>query len=115
MLDQMFALCSSGLSFLSGCSQLNRIRQRDNNGSFALCLLHNGQVMHYRIDRDKAGKLSIPDGKKFDTLWQVLTVYRGLSQAFFLLFYMLTCMKTEYFSITKFVKRFPIILTNLSK
>lgn len=27
--------------------------------------------MHYRIDKDRAGKLSIPDGKKFDTLWQV--------------------------------------------
>ncbi|XP_026996907.1 tyrosine-protein kinase SYK isoform X6 [Tachysurus fulvidraco] len=51
------------------------IRQRDNNGSYALCLLHNGQVMHYRIDRDKAGKLSIPDGKKFDTLWQLVEHY----------------------------------------
>lgn len=30
--------------------------------------------MHYRIDRDRAGKLSIPDGKKFDTLWQVKLV-----------------------------------------
>uniref|UniRef100_A0A8B9JZY1 non-specific protein-tyrosine kinase n=1 Tax=Astyanax mexicanus TaxID=7994 RepID=A0A8B9JZY1_ASTMX len=45
------------------------------NGSFALCLLHNHQVMHYRIDRDKAGKLSIPDGKKFDTLWQLVEHY----------------------------------------
>lgn len=30
--------------------------------------------MHYRIDRDTTGKLSIPDGKKFDTLWQVNTI-----------------------------------------
>ncbi|XP_066506850.1 tyrosine-protein kinase SYK isoform X1 [Hoplias malabaricus] len=51
------------------------IRQRDTNGSFALGLLHNGQVMHYRIDKDKAGKLSIPDGKKFDTLWQLVEHY----------------------------------------
>ncbi|XP_072515769.1 tyrosine-protein kinase SYK isoform X2 [Salminus brasiliensis] len=51
------------------------IRQRDTNGSFALGLLHNNQVMHYRIDRDKAGKLSIPDGKKFDTLWQLVEHY----------------------------------------
>ncbi|XP_076875760.1 tyrosine-protein kinase SYK isoform X2 [Brachyhypopomus gauderio] len=51
------------------------IRQRDANGSFALCLLHNGQVMHYRIDKDKTGKLSIPDGKKFDTLWQLVDHY----------------------------------------
>ncbi len=52
----------------------DRIRQRENNGrnvSYALCLLHNHQIMHYRIDKDRAGKLSIPDGKKFDTLWQV--------------------------------------------
>ncbi|XP_071398244.1 tyrosine-protein kinase SYK isoform X2 [Centroberyx affinis] len=51
------------------------IRQRDANGSYALCLLHEGQVMHYRIDRDKTGKLSIPDGKKFDTLWQLVEHY----------------------------------------
>ncbi|XP_062409905.1 tyrosine-protein kinase SYK isoform X2 [Sardina pilchardus] len=51
------------------------IRQRDSNGSYALCLLHDGQVMHYRIDKDKAGKLSIPDGKKFDTLWQLVEHY----------------------------------------
>ncbi|KAI4899110.1 hypothetical protein NFI96_034703 [Prochilodus magdalenae] len=51
------------------------IRQRDTNGSFALGLLHSGQVMHYRIDKDKAGKLSIPDGKKFDTLWQLVEHY----------------------------------------
>ncbi|XP_018557439.1 tyrosine-protein kinase SYK isoform X1 [Lates calcarifer] len=51
------------------------IRQRDLNGSYALCLLHEGQVMHYRIDRDRMGKLSIPDGKKFDTLWQLVEHY----------------------------------------
>ncbi|XP_017289498.1 tyrosine-protein kinase SYK isoform X3 [Kryptolebias marmoratus] len=51
------------------------IRQRDENGSYALCLLHEGQVMHYRIDRDRQNKLSIPDGKKFDTLWQLVEHY----------------------------------------
>ncbi|XP_049908649.1 tyrosine-protein kinase SYK isoform X2 [Epinephelus moara] len=51
------------------------IRQRDVNGSYALCLLHEGQVMHYRIDKDRTGKLSIPDGKKFDTLWQLVEHY----------------------------------------
>ncbi|KAK5878495.1 hypothetical protein CesoFtcFv8_023895 [Champsocephalus esox] len=51
------------------------IRQRDTNGSYALCLLHEGQVMHYRIDRDRASKLSIPEGKKFDTLWQLVEHY----------------------------------------
>ncbi|XP_034458676.1 tyrosine-protein kinase SYK isoform X1 [Hippoglossus hippoglossus] len=51
------------------------IRRRDLKGSYALCLLHEGQVMHYRIDRDRNGKLSIPDGKKFDTLWQLVEHY----------------------------------------
>nr|XP_057913249.1 tyrosine-protein kinase SYK isoform X2 [Doryrhamphus excisus] len=51
------------------------IRQRDVNGSYALCLLHEGQVMHYRIDQDRAGKFCIPDGKVFDTLWQLVEHY----------------------------------------
>uniref|UniRef100_A0A8C6TFV3 Tyrosine-protein kinase n=1 Tax=Neogobius melanostomus TaxID=47308 RepID=A0A8C6TFV3_9GOBI len=51
------------------------IRQRDTKGSYALCLLHDGHVMHYRIDKDSAGKLSIPDGKKFDTIWQLVEHY----------------------------------------
>ncbi|XP_006914989.1 tyrosine-protein kinase SYK isoform X2 [Pteropus alecto] len=51
------------------------IRARDNNGSYALCLLHEGKVLHYRIDKDKTGKLSFPDGKKFDTLWQLVEHY----------------------------------------
>lgn len=51
------------------------IRQRDQHGSYALCLLHGDQVMHYRIDKDKTGKISIPDGKRFDTLWQLVEHY----------------------------------------
>uniref|UniRef100_A0A5F9CUA6 Tyrosine-protein kinase n=1 Tax=Oryctolagus cuniculus TaxID=9986 RepID=A0A5F9CUA6_RABIT len=51
------------------------IRARDNNGSYALCLLHEGKVLHYRINKDKTGKLSIPEGKKFDTLWQLVEHY----------------------------------------
>ncbi|CAL8322211.1 unnamed protein product [Lota lota] len=50
------------------------IRQKDAN-SYALCLLHEGQVMHYRIDKDVSGKLSIPEGRKFDTLWQLVEHY----------------------------------------
>ncbi|XP_072214950.1 tyrosine-protein kinase SYK isoform X2 [Excalfactoria chinensis] len=51
------------------------IRERDSNGSYALCLLNDGKVLHYRIDKDKTGKLSIPDGKRFDTLWQLVEHY----------------------------------------
>ena len=60
------------------CLLSSRIRAKDN-GSYALCLLHEGKVLHYRIDKDKTGKLSIPGGKNFDTLWQVhvfLYLYR---------------------------------------
>lgn len=51
------------------------IRQRDKNGSYALCLFDGMTVNHYRIDKDTAGKLSIPDGKKFDTIWQLVEHY----------------------------------------
>ncbi|XP_058025024.1 tyrosine-protein kinase SYK isoform X3 [Ahaetulla prasina] len=51
------------------------IRERDNSGSYALCLLNEGKVAHYRIDKDKRGKLSIPAGKKFDTLCQLVEHY----------------------------------------
>ncbi|TRY71365.1 hypothetical protein DNTS_033201 [Danionella cerebrum] len=54
------------------------IRQKESHGrneSFALCFLHNNKVMHYLIDKDRAGKLSIPDGKKFDTLYQLVEHY----------------------------------------
>lgn len=64
-------MCHPFFPFSFSC--VYRIRQRDQKGSYALCLLHEGQVMHYRIDSDRTGKLSIPDGKKFDTLWQVNT------------------------------------------
>ncbi|XP_053159072.1 tyrosine-protein kinase SYK-like isoform X2 [Hemicordylus capensis] len=51
------------------------IRERDNHGSYALCLLHEGKVAHYRIDKDTKDKLSIPEGKKFDTLCQLVEHY----------------------------------------
>uniref|UniRef100_A0A3Q0RVB0 Tyrosine-protein kinase n=1 Tax=Amphilophus citrinellus TaxID=61819 RepID=A0A3Q0RVB0_AMPCI len=54
---------------------LKKLFEKDANGSYALCLLHEGQVMHYRIDKDSTGKLSIPEGKKFDTLWQLVEHY----------------------------------------
>lgn len=38
-------------------------------------------MLHYRIDKDKTGKLSIPDGKKFDTLWQVRALRGGRGEA----------------------------------
>nr|XP_033784801.1 tyrosine-protein kinase SYK isoform X1 [Geotrypetes seraphini]XP_033784810.1 tyrosine-protein kinase SYK isoform X1 [Geotrypetes seraphini] len=51
------------------------IRERDNTGTYVLCLLHDGIVRHYLIEKGKTGKLSIRDGKKFDTLWQLVEHY----------------------------------------
>lgn len=78
-MERLRALCSPFVFIsMTACSQqcvfypcLCRIRERDNNGSYAISLLNEGKVAHYRIDKDKKGKLSIPDGKKFDTLCQV--------------------------------------------
>lgn len=82
-LSALWLLYHVFISFSFSC--VYRIRQRDLKGSYALCLLHEGQVMHYRIDKDRTGKLSIPDGKKFDTLWQVNTII-DIFLVFFLYF-----------------------------
>ena len=48
------------------------IRVRDSEGgSFALSMMYGKTVYHYRINHDKSGKYSIPEGTKFDTVWQV--------------------------------------------
>uniref|UniRef100_A0A8D0H5F9 Tyrosine-protein kinase n=1 Tax=Sphenodon punctatus TaxID=8508 RepID=A0A8D0H5F9_SPHPU len=48
------------------------LRERKENGTYALSLIYGKTVYHYRIDQDKAGKYSIPEGTKFDTLWQLV-------------------------------------------
>lgn len=48
-----------------------RLRERKENSAYALSLVYGKTVYHYRIDQDKSGKYSIPEGTKFDTLWQV--------------------------------------------
>uniref|UniRef100_A0A8C0IJX5 Tyrosine-protein kinase n=1 Tax=Chelonoidis abingdonii TaxID=106734 RepID=A0A8C0IJX5_CHEAB len=47
------------------------LRERKEKGTYALSLVYGKTVYHYRIDQDKSGKYSIPEGTKFDTLWQV--------------------------------------------
>jgi tyrosine-protein kinase ZAP-70 len=34
-------------------------------------MIYGKTVYHYLISQDKAGKYCIPEGTKFDTLWQV--------------------------------------------
>ncbi|XP_060640007.2 tyrosine-protein kinase ZAP-70 [Anolis sagrei] len=48
------------------------LRQKKENGSYALSLIYGKTVYHYQIFQDKAGKYSVEDGSKFDTLWQLV-------------------------------------------
>ncbi|KAJ7423307.1 hypothetical protein WISP_34368 [Willisornis vidua] len=48
------------------------LRDRKENGAYALSLVYGKTVYHYRVDQDKSGKYSIPEGTKFDTLWQLV-------------------------------------------
>ncbi|KFW74251.1 Tyrosine-protein kinase ZAP-70, partial [Manacus vitellinus] len=48
------------------------LRERKENGTYALSLVYGKTVYHYRVDQDKSGKYSIPEGTKFDTLWQLV-------------------------------------------
>ncbi|NXC91729.1 ZAP70 kinase, partial [Cercotrichas coryphoeus] len=47
------------------------LREKKENRAYALSLMYGKTVYHYRVDHDKSGKYSIPEGTKFDTLWQV--------------------------------------------
>ncbi|XP_053153959.1 tyrosine-protein kinase ZAP-70 [Hemicordylus capensis] len=48
------------------------MRERKEKGTYALSLVYGKTVYHYRITHDKAGKYSIEEGTKFDTLWQLV-------------------------------------------
>lgn len=57
-------------------SVCDRVRERNEPGSFALSVCFNGIVYHYKIDKDCTGQLFIKDGPKFDSLLQVSVVKR---------------------------------------
>ncbi|XP_068175486.1 tyrosine-protein kinase ZAP-70 [Antennarius striatus] len=48
------------------------LRERDQLGTFALSMMYGKTVYHYQILQDKSGKYSIPEGHKFDTVWQLV-------------------------------------------
>lgn len=50
---------------------LCRVRERDATGTFALSVMYGKTAYHYQILHDKSGKYSMPEGTKFDTVWQV--------------------------------------------
>ncbi|XP_069505642.1 tyrosine-protein kinase ZAP-70 [Ambystoma mexicanum] len=48
------------------------LRQRGNSNSYSLAIVYGKTAYHYLIDHDKSGKYAIPEGTKFDTLWQLV-------------------------------------------
>lgn len=48
------------------------IRGREEAGTFALSMVYGKTVYHYQITEDKSGKYSMPEGTKFDTIWQLV-------------------------------------------
>lgn len=48
------------------------IRDREESGTFALSVVYGKTVYHYQIIQDKSGKYFMPEGTKFDTIWQLV-------------------------------------------
>ncbi|KAJ8278559.1 hypothetical protein GJAV_G00088900 [Gymnothorax javanicus] len=48
------------------------VRDREESGTFALSMLYGKTAYHYQILHDKSGKYSMPEGTKFDTIWQLV-------------------------------------------
>ncbi|XP_074490933.1 tyrosine-protein kinase ZAP-70 [Sebastes fasciatus] len=48
------------------------VRDREESGSFALSMVYGKTVYHYQVLQDKSGKYFMPDGTKFDTIWQLV-------------------------------------------
>lgn len=53
------------------CVLFLRMRDREESGTYALSMMYGKTVYHYQILQDKSGKFSMPEGTKFDTVWQV--------------------------------------------
>lgn len=48
------------------------VREREESSTFALSMVYGKTVYHYQILQDKSGKISMPEGTKFDTIWQLV-------------------------------------------
>uniref|UniRef100_A0A3B4U8L8 Tyrosine-protein kinase n=1 Tax=Seriola dumerili TaxID=41447 RepID=A0A3B4U8L8_SERDU len=48
------------------------VRDREESGTYALSMTYGKTVYHYQILQDKSGKFSMPEGTKFDTIWQLV-------------------------------------------
>ena len=51
------------------------VRERVQVNSFALCMLYQNIIYHYKLDMDKLGLLSIENGQRFENLLQVVDHY----------------------------------------
>jgi len=51
------------------------VRERVQVNSFALCVLYQLTVYHYKLDMDNLGRLSIENGQKFENLLQLVDHY----------------------------------------
>uniref|UniRef100_A0A670XTN2 Tyrosine-protein kinase n=1 Tax=Pseudonaja textilis TaxID=8673 RepID=A0A670XTN2_PSETE len=52
------------------------LRQKKEQGSYALSLVYGKTIYHYRIVQGKSGKYSIENGTQFDTLWQMVEYFK---------------------------------------
>ncbi|XP_055717302.1 tyrosine-protein kinase ZAP-70-like isoform X1 [Salvelinus fontinalis] len=66
------------------------VRDREESGTFALSLVYGKTAYHYQILHDKSGKYSMPEGTKFDTVWQVdcSLSFNKLVQMFYVCYFM---------------------------
>uniref|UniRef100_A0A665WQ35 Tyrosine-protein kinase n=1 Tax=Echeneis naucrates TaxID=173247 RepID=A0A665WQ35_ECHNA len=48
------------------------VREREEPGTYALSMMYGKTVYHYQILQDKSGKFFMPEGTKFDTVWQLV-------------------------------------------
>ncbi|XP_029002153.1 tyrosine-protein kinase ZAP-70 [Betta splendens] len=48
------------------------VRDREESGTYALSVVYGKTMYHYQILQDKSGKYCVPEGTKFDTIWQLV-------------------------------------------
>lgn len=79
------------------------VREKEESGSYALSVIYGKTAYHYRIDQDKSGKYSMPEGTKFDTLWQLVEYLRMKSDG------MVTVLREACVQGTTAEKRTPVV------
>ncbi|KAM3876001.1 tyrosine-protein kinase ZAP-70 [Diretmus argenteus] len=52
------------------------VRDREEPGTFALSVMYGKTVYHYQVILDKSGKYAMPEGTRFDTVWQLVEYHK---------------------------------------